>query len=43
MAAYRKSKQPVTDSVGENSGKGVDIKLESFKQEKFRILLMHDS
>jgi hypothetical protein len=34
MAAYRKSKQPVTDSVGENSGKGVDIKLESFKQEK---------
>jgi len=27
--AYRKSKQPVTDGTGENSGSGVDIKLES--------------
>lgn len=34
MAAYRKSKQPVTDGTGEMAGKGVDIKLESFKQEK---------
>jgi hypothetical protein len=29
MAAYRKSKQPVTDGTGENSGSGVNIKLES--------------
>ena len=27
--AYRKSKQPVTDGTGENSGSGVNIKLES--------------
>jgi hypothetical protein len=27
--AYRKSKQPITDEPGENSGGGVDIKLES--------------
>jgi hypothetical protein len=27
--AYRKSKQPVTDGTGENSGEGVNIKLES--------------
>jgi hypothetical protein len=27
--AYRKSKQPVTDGTGENSGEGINIKLES--------------
>jgi hypothetical protein len=32
MAAYRKSKQPVTDGTGENSGSGLNIKTES--QEK---------
>jgi hypothetical protein len=34
MAAYRKSKQPVTDGTGEMAGEGVNIKLESLKQEK---------
>jgi hypothetical protein len=32
--AYRKSKQPVTDGTGENSGKGVDIKLESVNEKE---------
>jgi hypothetical protein len=32
--AYRKSKQPVTDETGENSGKGVDIKLESTTEKE---------
>jgi hypothetical protein len=32
--AYRKSKQPVTDGTGENSGKGVDIKLESINEKE---------
>jgi hypothetical protein len=34
MAAYKKSKQPVTDGTGEMAGKGVDIKLENYKKEK---------
>lgn len=34
MAAYRKSKQPVTDGVGENAGNGVNIKLENHQKEK---------
>jgi hypothetical protein len=32
--AYRKSKQPVTDGTGENSGTGVNIKLESVDNKK---------
>ena len=32
--AYRKSKQPVTDGTGENSGEGVNIKLESIDPKK---------
>ena len=32
--AYRKSKQPVTDGTGENSGTGVNIKLESIDIKK---------
>lgn len=32
--AYRKSKQPVTDGTGENSGTGVNIKLESVVDKK---------
>ena len=32
--AYRKSKQPVTDGTGENSGSGVNIKLESVDNKK---------
>jgi len=31
--AYRKSKQPVTDGTGENSGSGVNIKLESIDKK----------
>lgn len=34
MAAYRKSKQPITDGTGENSGSGVNIKLESNTDKK---------
>jgi hypothetical protein len=35
QAAYRKSKQPITDGAGDSSGDGLDIKLESTgKQEK---------
>jgi hypothetical protein len=35
QAAYRKSKQPITDGAGDSSGKGLDIKVESItKQEK---------
>jgi hypothetical protein len=35
QAAYRKSKQPITDGTGDSSGDGLDIKLESVtKQEK---------
>jgi hypothetical protein len=34
MAAYRKSKQPVTDAPGEMSGEGVNIKLESKETKK---------
>ena len=32
--AYRKSKQPVTDGVGENSGTSIDIKLESINEKQ---------
>jgi hypothetical protein len=32
--AYRKSKQPISDGTGENSGSGVDIKLESVDNKK---------
>jgi hypothetical protein len=38
MAAYRKSKQPVTDGTGENSGSGLNIKLESDSEKKLGIL-----
>ena len=31
--AYRKSKQPVTDGTGENSGNGINIKVESNSKE----------
>lgn len=35
QAAYRKSKQPITDGAGDSSGNGLDIKLESTtKKEK---------
>lgn len=33
MAAYRKSKQPITDGPGEMSGGGVDIKLENVESK----------
>ena len=32
--AYKKSKQPISDGTGENSGSGVDIKLESVDNKK---------
>jgi hypothetical protein len=38
MSAYRKSKQPITDGTGENSGSGIDIKLESIAERKQEIL-----
>ena len=38
LAAYRKSKQPVTDGTGENSGSGVKIKTESLEKRKETIL-----
>ena len=38
MAAYRKSKQPITDGPGENSGSGVNIKFESLEERKETIL-----
>jgi hypothetical protein len=34
MTAYRKSKQPVTDGVGENGGNGIKIKTESVENKK---------
>jgi hypothetical protein len=39
MAAYRKSKQPVTDGTGENSGSGLKIKVESVDNQKEKILV----
>lgn len=39
MAAYRKSKQPVTDGTGENSGSGLNIKLENTDERKNNVLL----
>jgi hypothetical protein len=36
--AYRKSKQPVTDGVGENAGQGTNIKLESTEDKKTKKL-----
>jgi hypothetical protein len=38
MAAYRKSKQPVTDGTGDNSGSGLKIKTESQEQRKEKLL-----
>lgn len=38
MTAYKKSKQPVTDGTGENSGSGVNIKLESIDNKKTQVL-----
>ena len=39
MAAYRKSKQPVTDGTGENSGSGINIKLENVHDNKEKVLI----
>jgi hypothetical protein len=39
MAAYRKSKQPITDGTGENSGSGVNIKLESDLDKRRNLVL----
>ena len=39
LAAYRKSKQPVTDGTGENSGSGVNIKVESDLDKKRNLVL----
>ena len=38
LAAYRKSKQPVTDGTGENSGSGLKIKTESLEKRKETLL-----
>jgi hypothetical protein len=38
MAAYRKSKQPVTDGTGDNSGNGINIKLENLEERKEKVL-----
>lgn len=38
MAAYRKSKQPVTDGTGEMAGEGVNIKLESENVKQLKML-----
>ena len=38
MTAYRKSKQPITDKPGENSGKGIDIKLENTESKKEKLM-----
>ena len=39
MAAYRKSKQPVTDGTGENSGSGLNIKVESTNEKNEKLLI----
>lgn len=36
--AYRKSKQPVTDGTGENSGEGINIKVESLEPKKAKLI-----
>ena len=41
LAAYRKSKQPVTDGTGENSGSGLKIKTES-KIDRKRDLVLEE-
>jgi len=38
MAAYRKAKQPVTDGTGDNSGSGLNIKLENLEERKEKVL-----
>lgn len=38
MAAYRKSKQPVTDGTGDNSGSRLKIKLENLEERKEKVL-----
>lgn len=38
MAAYRKSKQPVTDGTGEMAGEGINIKLESENVKQLKML-----
>jgi hypothetical protein len=38
MAAYRKSKQPVTDGTGEMAGEGTNIKLESENVKQLKML-----
>jgi hypothetical protein len=38
MAAYRKSKQPITDGTGENSGSGLNIKTESKEKRAEKLL-----
>jgi len=38
MAAYHKSKQPVTDGTGENSGSGLNIKTESQEKRAEKLL-----
>ena len=39
LAAYRKSKQPISDGTGENSGEGLNIKLESDLDKKRDLVL----
>ena len=39
MAAYKKSKQPVTDGTGDNSGSGLNIKLETIGERKKDVLI----
>ena len=38
LTAYRKSKQPITDGTGENSGSGLNIKTESISNKEEKIL-----
>ncbi len=38
LTAYRKSKQPITDGTGENSGSGLNIKVESVSNKEEKVL-----
>jgi len=38
LTAYRKSKQPITDGTGENSGSGLNIKVEGITNKEEKIL-----
>jgi hypothetical protein len=38
LTAYRKSKQPITDGTGENSGSGLNIKAESVSNKEEKVL-----